>query len=177
VEIKNRQQTLLIVAIAMLGLFAADKLVLNPLMAVWTARSKRIEELHKHLTEGKMLLDRETEIRSRWTRMERSTLPNNTSAAEQQFFRALYDWQQNSGVTISATTPQWKHDADDYMTYQCRVDAAGNLSALTRFLHQIEQSAIAVKLESVELTARDKAGQQLALGLQLSGLVLTPQTR
>jgi Tfp pilus assembly protein PilO len=168
VEIKNRQQTLLIVALVVLGLFAAN---------VWSARARKIDELRKRVAEGKMLLDRDAEIRGRWGRMERSTLPNNTSAAEQQFFRALYDWQQSSGVTINATTPQWKHDADNYMTYQCRVDAAGNISMLSRFLYEIEKSPIAVKLESVELAARDKEGQQLALGLQISGLVLTPPTK
>ena len=33
---------------------------------------------------------------------------------------------------------------------------------------------MALRLESVELSARDKEGQQLSLGLQLSGLVLNP---
>jgi hypothetical protein len=36
---------------------------------------------------------------------------------------------------------------------------------------------MALKLELVELGARDKEGQQLSLGLQLSGLVLNPPAR
>ncbi len=36
---------------------------------------------------------------------------------------------------------------------------------------------MALKLELVELGARDKEGQQLSLGVQLSGLVLSPPTR
>ena len=81
------------------------------------------------------------------------------------------------GVTVSAITPQWKHDSDDYMTFECRVDAAGDLGKLSRFLYSVERDPMALKLELVELGARDKDGQQLSLGLQLSGLVLNTPTR
>jgi hypothetical protein len=80
-------------------------------------------------------------------------------------------------VIISAITPQWKHDSDDYMTFECRVDAAGDLGRLSRFLYSVEREPMALKLDLVELSARDKDGQQLSLGLQFSGLVLTPQKR
>jgi hypothetical protein len=80
-------------------------------------------------------------------------------------------------VVISAITPQWKHDSDDYMTYECRVDAAGDLEKLSRFLYSVERDPMALKLELVELGARDKEGQQLSLALQLSGLVLNSPTR
>ena len=176
-QIKNRQQLLIIGAIAAVALFAGDQLVLSPLMKAWSARATRIAELRKQITQGKMLVQREQSIRSRWEQMSRNALPNNTSAAEQQVFKAIDLWAQNSGVTISAITPQWKHDSDDYMTYECRVDAAGDLGKLSRFLYSVERDPMALKLELVELGARDKEGQQLSLGLQLSGLVLNTPTR
>ncbi|MCX6923760.1 MAG: hypothetical protein NT154_11215, partial [Verrucomicrobia bacterium] len=101
--------------------------------------------------------------------------PNNTSAAEQQVFKAIDQWAQSSGVAISAITPQWKHDSDDYITFECRVDATGDLSKLSRFLYSVERDPMALKLELVELGSRDKEGRVLSLGLQLSGLVLTSQ--
>jgi hypothetical protein len=36
---------------------------------------------------------------------------------------------------------------------------------------------MALRLESVELNAHDKAGQQLTLAVQFSALVLTPQAK
>jgi hypothetical protein len=176
VEIKNRQQVLLVAAIAILALFAGDKLLFTPMMSVWHERADRLERLRTQVRDGKTLLDRDTVLRDRWARMQGNTLTNNPSAAEQQFFRTLNTWAQNSGVTISGTTPQWKHDEDNYMTYQCRIDAAGDLSTLSRFLYQVERDPMAVKLESVELSAHDKEGRQLQLALQLSGLVLNSQT-
>jgi hypothetical protein len=177
VQIKNRQQLLIIGAIAAIALFAGDQLILSPLMKVWSTRATRVAELRKQITQGKMLAQREQSIRSRWEQMSRNALPNNTSGAEQQVYKAIDLWAQNSGIAISAITPQWKHDSDDYMTFECRVDAAGDLGKLSRFLYSVERDPMALRLELVELGARDKEGQQLSLGLQLSGLVLNTPTR
>jgi len=178
-QIKNRQQLLIMVTIAAVSLFAADRLVLSPLLKAWSVRATRISDLHKNIDRANAMMQREQlpnqSIRSRWEQMSRNTLTNNTSAAEQQVFKAVDLWAQNSGVAISAVTPQWKHDSDDYMTFECRVDAAGDMGKLSRFLYSVERDPMALKLELVELGARDKEGQQLSLGLQLSGLVLNAQ--
>lgn len=173
--IKNRQQFLLIAAGAALVLLAGDRLVLSPLLKAWGQRAARLTELQKQITDGRLLQQREPSIRSRWQQISENTLPANTSAAEQQVFKAIDLWAQNSGVTIAAITPQWKQESDDYKTFECRVDVAGDLGKLSRFLYSVEREPMALKLESVELGARDKEGQQLSLGLQLSALALTPQ--
>ena len=178
-QIKNRQQLLTAVAIAAVALFAANQLVLSPLLNVWNGRATRIADLRKNINRANSMIQREQlpgqSIGRRWQQMTNNALPNNTSAAEQKVFKSSDLWAQNSGVLITAITPQWKHDSDDYMTFECRVDAAGDLGKLSRFLYSVERDPTALKLELVELGARDKEGQQLSLGLQLSGLVLTAQ--
>jgi Tfp pilus assembly protein PilO len=175
VQIKNRQQLLAVLAVAALALLLGDKLVLSPLGRLWDSRTRRIADLKKQVSEGRLLLQREASIRSRWDEMRRQTLPHQTSAAEQQLYKAIDTWAQESRVSVAAITPQWKHDADDYMTYLCRIEASGNLAALSRFLYDVEQDPMALKLESVELSSHDKEGQQITLGIQMSGLVLNPE--
>ena len=51
-QIKNRQQLLIIGAIAAIVLFAGDQLVLSPLTKAWSARATRIGELRKQITQG-----------------------------------------------------------------------------------------------------------------------------
>jgi len=48
---------------------------------------------------------------------------------------------------------------------------------LSRLLYEIEKDPAALKLDSVELSALEATGQQLQLGLQISGLVLTPSKK
>ncbi len=172
-EIKNRQQLLVVLAIVVVGLFAGDKIIFTPAMNAWNARNKRIADLKSNLKNGQATLKRESAIRSRWADWQHNALPNNPSAAEQKVFKSIDTWAGESGTVIAAMTPQWHHDADDYMTYQCRIDAGGSLASISRFLYEIERDPLALKLDSVEINARDKEGQQLSLGLQLSGLVLT----
>ncbi len=173
-KIKDRQQLLLVLAAAAVALFIANKVVFTPLTNAWKARSDRIADLRKRVTDGELLLQRASIIRSRWDQIRTNTLSNTPSVAVQQLLKAVEGWSQDSRATLTSEAPQWRRDADDYMTLQCRVEAAGTLDTLTRFLYNIERDPLAVRIESVELSSRDNTGQQLNLGLQISGLVLNP---
>jgi hypothetical protein len=170
---KNRQKLLIVVAVGVVALFALDKIVLTPLTNAWKARSTEISKLREQVKHGQDLQRRESSLRAHWDGMRTNSLPNNPSLAEQQVLRALDRWSQDSRVSVTSLAPQWKHDSEDYMTLQCRVEASGNISAVTRFLYEIEKDPLAVRVDSMEISARDTEGQQLALGLQVSGLVLT----
>ena len=174
-RINNRQQLLTVLALAAIAIFASDKLLRGPLVASWNQRSKRVADLRKQVAEGGQLLKREESLRARWEYMRANTLPDNASLAEQQVLKAFDGWSQESRITVTSISPQWKHDADEFRTLECRVEASGNIGTLSRFLYEIEKDPMALKLETVEISAHDSEGQQLSLGLQLSGLVLTPQ--
>ena len=104
------------------------------------------------------------------------TLAENVSTAENEVLRAFERWSQESRISISSIKPQWKRGGDDdYVTLECRADAFGNISAVTRFLYEVEKDPLALKVESVEISARDSGGQQLELGLVVSGLQLNSE--
>lgn len=172
-KVEDRQRFLLILTLVIIGLCAANWLIFEPLGKWWTTRSHNIVTLRNQVKDGKFMLLRESGIRSQWGEMSAKTLPNNTSLAEQQVLRAFDNWSQDSGATVTGITPQWKNDSTNYMTLNCRVEASGDLGTLSRFVYDIEQNTMALKLDSVEFSAHDNTGQQLTLGLQLSGLALT----
>ena len=176
-KLKNRQQLLTIAAIALVGFFAADKLIFTPLGAAWTSRSKRIADLRKKVDDGTRLANREKSLRARWDFMRTNTLPNNESATEQQVLQAVDRWARDSSVTITSVGQQWKHDNDDYMTLLCRIEATSNLDRLRHFLYELEKDPMALKIESLDISSRDTEGQQLSVGLQISGLVLTASAK
>jgi hypothetical protein len=172
-QIKNRQQLLILVAGVAFGLLIADALVFTPLTNAWQARAKRLTELRDKVKNGEDILRRAETLASRWAQMQRNALPNNNnSLAEQQVLTAFDKWSQDARISVNSITPQWKQDRDDLKTLECRVDAAGSMGTLAKFLYNVEHDAMALKIESVEITARDKTGQNLSLGLQVSGLAL-----
>jgi hypothetical protein len=176
-KIENRQQLLMALTIAVGILYAADQAVIEPLYGWWKARLKTVAELRAEVKNGRRLIQREAGLRSRWSQMRTNTLPDNHSLAEQQMLKAFDNWARESGAEVTGITPQWNNDSPDYVTLNCRLEATGDLGTLSRLVYDLEKDPMAFKLESVELSARDNAGQQLTLDLQISGLVLVAQAQ
>ncbi|MGA9776657.1 MAG: hypothetical protein ACLPRE_11765 [Limisphaerales bacterium] len=176
-KIKTRQQFLVVLTIAVAALFVGERLIYEPLANWWSVRSQNIAALRKQVRDGKLLIQREQAIRSRWAQMRTNTLPADTSLAEQQVLKAFDNWSQDSGAGITGITPQWNDDATNYVTVDLRVEAAGDLDSLARFLYDIEQGPMALELQSVDVSARDETGRQFTLGLQINGLALRAETK
>jgi Tfp pilus assembly protein PilO len=178
VQTKDRQKILTLVTIAAVALLAIDKIVGPPVMKLWNTRAARIKQLREDVKDGESLQRSKASIRRLWAQMQASTLTNNTTLAEQQLFTGLNRWSQLSGISINTVTPQWKQGSDPtYKTIECRVDASGSIDRVSQFLYDLEKDPMALRLQSVELSSRDNAGMQLALGVQISGLVLTPNEK
>ena len=173
-NLNKRQQIMAVVAIALVALYVADKLVLTPLTNSWKARSSRIAELKEQVRDGTETLKRDTALRQQWDRMRTNTLASAKPEAESQMLKAFERWSQEGGVSVSSIRPQWKEAEEDYKTLECRADVGGSLSAIARFLYQVERDPLGVKVDSLELTTRNNEGSQLALVIQVSGLLLNP---
>jgi hypothetical protein len=173
-NLNKRQQLLAILAIALVGLFIADKLVFTPLVNTWKARSERISKLKQQVRDGTETLKRERAVREQSDGMRTNTLASAKPEAESQMLKAFERWSQAGGVSVSSIRPQWKEVEDDYKTLECRADVAGSLAAVARFLFQIERDPLGVKVDSMELTSRNSEGSQMTLVVQVSGLLLNP---
>lgn len=172
---KQRQQLLLILTGVVVALFAADSLIITPLTASWKQRSETIAGLRESIDKGRSMIEREQHTRRAWNDLRKNTLPANASQAEKNLLEAFDQWSRETRVTVSSIKPQWKRGVnEEYSLLECRVDASGELDRLAKFLYEVEQSEIALRIESVELTARDTSGRQLVMGLMVSGLRLQP---
>ena len=174
-QIKDRQRFLTILVIGGISLLVVDQLVRPPLMKFWDSRADEIKTLRNEVKHGESLKRSKDSIRAQWAEIQAATLSNNTSVAEQQLYKGIDRWSEVSGVTISSITPQSKQPSDDYKTIECRVDASGSIDRVCQFLYELEMDPMALKLQGIELTASDGTGQTIGLGVQISGLVLTPK--
>jgi Tfp pilus assembly protein PilO len=172
VKIENRQQLLIVLTAAAFALLVGVDFIYEPLQGLWSARSQEIRALRAQVTDGNYLVKHEADIRRRWSDMSANALPANTSLAEQQVLKSFEGWSRDSGAEITSVMPQWKNDATNYLTLNCRVEASGTMGTLSQFLYRLEKGPAALKLDSAELSAHDPAGQQLTLSLQVSGLAL-----
>jgi len=176
-KMENRQQFLVVLTAVAAALLIGNSLIYEPMVNWWSARSAQIRELRTKVHDGRLLVQREAGIRGQWNDMRANALADNPSLAGQQVIKAIDNWSRASGAEVTSIMPQWKNDSTNYMTFNCRVEASGTLGNLSQFLYNIEKGPMALKLDSVELSAHSDTGQQLTLGLQISGLALLEQPK
>jgi hypothetical protein len=110
--------------------------------------------------------------------MKTNTLSTDPSVQEGQLFKAFQNWSTASRVVLISQKPAPKNNDEDpsYAEEEWHADVTGSLDQLVAFLYSVENGPLGLKVDSVELATRDDRGQQLALGLTVSGLILNPPT-
>lgn len=174
----NRQRLLMILAGAGLGLLLLEYWVRVPLTNLWQAHSAEIVKLRKNVLEGHGLIAREAQLNRVWADMQANALPKDPAQGQQDVISAFDRWGRATSIDLGSIRPQWKRGASDrYSLLEVRVDATGSLAALNRFLYELENSPLALRVDSIELTSRDDYGSKLTLGLVVSGLRFSPLER
>ena len=171
-KIENRQQVLAAVAITAIALLLLDRIVFTPMTKAWKARSEEITQLQDKIHKGRELIARANITRDHWEQMKTNALSAET--AERVLINAFQRWSRESGASVSSIQPQWKPTEEDYATLECRANISGAVGSLAKFIYNIEKDAIALRIEELEITSKDDNGQNLSLGLQVSGLVFNP---
>ena len=174
---KKREKLLLIATLVAAGLLVLNYMVITPLSNHWNARQDRIKSLKDTIATGRTLQQNAKTIEEQWNRMFTNTLPVNPTLAESQLFKAFQNWAASSQVNLVSQKPQPKDSEDPaYFNEEWHADVTGNLNQIFNFLYSVESSPMGLKVDSIEVSARDDRGSQLALGLTVSGLILNPPT-
>lgn len=177
-DANKRQRFLIIAVVAGLALLLLDSLVFTPLTKSWAARDAEIAKLKKDVANGRGVIERGPRTQSLWAEMQTNALPKDQAQAEQDLITALDRWGRQAGIDVSSIKPQWKKGTGDrFSMLECRIDASGSITSLTRFLHEVEKSPMALRVDSIELGTRDNSGSRLNLALLVSGLRLSPLER
>jgi hypothetical protein len=177
-NLPNRQRLLVFGAGAMVALYVLDVVMIEPLIKTFQTHSVEIAKLTKDVARGRTAMARANDTQKRWDDMKTNALPKDPAQAEQDVISSFDRWGRANNIELSSIRPQWKRGSNDrYSLLECRVDATGTISTLSRFIYELEHSPLALRVDSVEVSSRDDYGQKLTLGLIVSGLRLTPLER
>ena len=170
-----RKHWLLIAAGACVALLAADRVVIGPLSSTWKARSARIKDLAQSIENGRVLLDRRDALQTQWKEIEQQALSNDAPKAESKVLNAVNSWAAESRFTVTAVIPRWVEDETLGPRVEVRVSGTGDLEAVSRFLYALETSSLPLRLEDVEMRARNDTGREIGLDARFSGLTFSPK--
>jgi len=172
-DLKKRERVLLFAAVICLGGWTGDRVVLSPLVKLWKQRSQKITEIKRSLNKGRALIARESDLREQWQEMKRHSLPAEVSVAENQVLQSLSRWSQESRLGVTSLKPRWTQEGQDHMKMECRAATQGRIEAVARFLYDLERDPLALRVEQIEMAARDDNGRDLTLDVRFTGLLLT----
>ncbi len=167
---QNRKRWLLLVAGACVLLLTADRFVISPMASAWKKRSARIEELKSFIEKGEILLDRRDSLEARWQEVQKESLPANPPEAENQVLESVNTWAAASGFAVTGLIPRWIEDEEFGTRLEVRVSGSGSLESVSQFLYAVETSPTPLRVDLIEMRARDDAGRDIALDARLSGL-------
>lgn len=172
----NRQKLLTLLTLGAIALLVLDKIVTPPLTKLWNKNATQIANLKTQVQQAETRKRSKESLRRTWAEIQASSLTNDTTMAEGQLMSGLTRWSTMSDVRLDSIVPQWKQGSDaSFKTLEYHVDASGSIERLGQFLYDLETDPMALKVQTVELTSKDNNGSVIALGLQISGLVLTGQ--
>jgi hypothetical protein len=181
-NLKKRENLILAVAAACVGLIIANKFFVSPMIETYHVRTTEIAKLQGDLLRGRSLIKREKEIGDELKNIVKNSLPDDTAIVEKQMFAAIERWKTMSGVTVTSRAPRWEKDVGGDIPVQAKINklefkiaATGNIQSITKFLYEMEADPLAIRVEDVELTSRDAAGKTLTVESRITGLVIAPE--
>jgi hypothetical protein len=173
----RRRTALTWTAVGLLGVLAADRLILRPGARAWSAQGQRIAALREEVVRGRRAAERIETLRARWKEAVSRSLPLDAATAEERLIRAVGGWARDSRVALTAVTPRWRKETGGFSVLECRLAAEGEWLALARFLDAIEHAPFAIRLEQMDLAPRDERGVRLNLTLRFSALQISEGDR
>ena len=146
----NRQRLLLILAGSAIGLLVLDSLVIEPAIKIWRTHSQEIARLQTSVANGKNSIARAAQNDRVWKEMEANALPKDAAQAENEVYTALHRWADQNRVELPSERIGWKKGTNERNSLlEFRIDAAGNISSLSRFIYEIERSPMALRVDSI----------------------------
>ncbi len=173
----NRERLLYVIAATAIGLIFVDKIIFAPLTKTWKARSERVTRLTKDVNRGKLLIERDQDIRARWKEMEENALPKNRSESEILVLNKVDAWSRSARFTLNSIVPAWQDREKDHARMDCRIEGTGDMNAVMQYLYDLGSEKLAMRVESLEIVSRDKNGRQLSMDLRFSALELPEERR
>jgi hypothetical protein len=177
IDASNRQRLLIIVTGVAVGLFLLDRIVITPLLGLWKAHATEIAKLKQSVANGRGTIANDANIRRVWQDMQNHALPKDAATADQEVLSALTNWGRANNVDLNYRQQRKRGPNNQTSLLEFRVDATGTMTTLARFLHELERSPMALRIDSAELSSRDESGQRLTLALIITGLRFAPLER
>jgi Tfp pilus assembly protein PilO len=168
--LSKRERIVVLLAALVVGALLADKVVFTPALARFRETENKKQTLLAQINEAQSLFERRRLMERKWKTMLSDGLKSGAEA-ESRIVRALDQWSQEAGLTLTSLKPERLASDKGLQEMTFVVVGRGRLDAMARFLWQIETAELPVKVKDMVLGASE-ADESMSLELSLSALYL-----
>ncbi len=173
--LSKREKNIGIIACAIFGLLALDRILVTPLWTRITEADARIEAAQDSLIETNHLFQRELAARRDWKTQAGDTLPSDAPSAQIQLLNLSRDWGQSAGLSLASLKPERDEKEQGYQKITIRVTATGSMRQVSRFLYSIQTARVPVRVSDFSIASRREGMDELTVQLGLATIYLPPE--
>jgi len=173
--LSKREQIILIVTLACVGLLVVNSFIITPVQTRLDNMEVERARLEGQIGEAKSLMDFRRDNRAKWRKLMSDGL-QSASAVESRVSSALTDWSGRTGLSVSSIKPDRGISEKGLQEMIFTVAGEGSLEAVAQFLWEIETATLPVKIKHVQIGSSSDAGQNMTLQLHVSALYLGAQS-
>jgi hypothetical protein len=168
VVLSRRERFIAIATGAILGIFATDRLVVEPLLSTRSELDSQITSQRSALDRAQRLFTTNRQMAQRWKQIAGSELKASQSEAEGQVIHNVHDWAQESGLALPSLKSERAEKEKDFNKLSFRATGSGTMSQITRFLWRIQTATMPIRITELLISSRKEGTDDLSLTLGIS---------
>jgi hypothetical protein len=170
--LSKRERQIAFATIAVLMIFAFDRYMLTPVLEARDKVLSEKKELIKEMAKASEIFKQRNRVSKQWNEMVSGGLNSDVSVTESEVLNAIRVWTQEYGLTLSSIKPERQKGEGEMKEIVFNLACSGNMNTLGRFLFQVENSLLPVRITEFQLGSRGEDGRDMSLQLKLSALYL-----
>lgn len=176
----KRERNIGIICGVVLGILILDRMMIQPLFD----RMKELDapdtgllaQAQQQLTAATRTMDTGKRADDAWKRMMGSQqLLREESGAESQMLNSVQQWGQGSGLNINSQRREKIERNGDFMVMTYRVTGAGTMSQVARFLYNVQNANIPVRITDFTLSSKKEGADDLTVSAAVATLYFSPE--
>jgi len=167
--LSKQERILVIVTVLVLGIWAANAVVVEPLSDLRRQTANEKLELQGQLEQARNTFNRRKALERKWKGLLSEGMQSDADA-EIRIARALTEWSKQTGMSLSSLTPERTTTDKGMKEVTFVVAGQGDLEGVASFLYRVETAEPPVKVTHMQLGSSSESGDSMYLQLRLSAI-------
>jgi Tfp pilus assembly protein PilO len=172
--LSKRERRIAVITVMAITVLVLDRGLLTPYLRHRTQLTAEKHNLAVKLENAHSLFARREKLSPKWKEILQSGLKPDAASAERTALNALRDWAEESGLTLSSLKPERSNKRGELQEVTLQVICTGPMSDVSKFLWQIEDAALPIKISDLQLSTRKEGTDDLTLQVRVAILCLAP---